>query len=113
MAAGWNKTPQKVLDRAAQLLAEGKTRREVQEAVGISHVIMAKHFPKGRDWNVWTQERIDKVREMLDDGMSHRDIEKTIGCSKNTILKYFPGSAWTRAQVLEMASVYKRFKHLQ
>ena len=113
MAAGWNRTPQEKLDKAAALLAEGKTRTEVQEAIGVSHVTMAKYFPKGRDWKVWGQEKIDRVGAMLEEGMSHRAIELELGCSKNTILKYFPDSAWSRQQCVEHASDIRKLNSIR
>lgn len=113
MAAGWNRTPQEKLDRIEALLAEGMSRKDVQEAVGISHITMAKYFPKGRDWHVWRQEKIDRVGAMLEEGMSHRAIERELGCSKNTILKYYPESAWTREQCVEHASDIRKLDSIR
>lgn len=111
--ATWRGVSQERLDKAAEMLAEGKTRLEIYKETALSSWTMAKYFPVGRAWNVWPQERIDAVGRMLEDGMSHRDIGQTIGCSWNTITKYFPNSAWTRRQCVEHASQVRKLNSIK
>ena len=116
-SAGIDCTREVVTERRRAIAAmtrQGRTAHEISTALGITKrsVERARHemgITRPRP-NPITPDEIERVAQLLQDGASLKEAAETIGRRRESMRRHFPNQSWTRQQVVEWASVTRRWK---
>lgn len=93
------------------------TRQDIAKEFGMSMRTVDRYRARLRGHKnevfVYPQEVVDQAGEMLDDGMSYAEVARTLGIKMpRTVARWYPGRGWTKAQVLEFATLASKNRGL-